>query len=333
MCLKNNVTLDELVDLYKLKLRKEMNEAYCSARDYPPSVVTILEQQNKGKTEEFWTPKWRIYKKTIYRTAKHNVLKFEKVAFPGIVMDPRGGKRIEKTTEVNNNKPKDNKKGRRMSDTQENSTIQNFPRARQASFNKVPLDITFELRLPPRLTFPATTLEQAIFDEMIKFFQLTRAQYNEILDNVKEHYPDMIIREGQDEEQDVQEEDDDVKDDDDVKEDDDGDYDEEDDHDDDDEDDEGDDVDMDGIDDLEEDSEDEKEKERIGQLYPQMTIHKYSQYRLKKYRNTNTSVPKLNQPSTIPSYQPTGQLSEEHSGVRLSKRRRIENSNLKDYVR
>ena len=126
MCLKNNVTLDELVHLYKLKLRKEMNEAYCSAREYPPSVVTILEQENKGKTEEFWTPKWRTYKKTIYRTAKHNVLKFEKVAFPGIVMDPRGGKRIEKTTEVNNNKPKDNKKGRRMSDTQENITLQNI---------------------------------------------------------------------------------------------------------------------------------------------------------------------------------------------------------------
>jgi len=178
----------------------------------------------------------------------------------------------------------------------------------------MPLDITFKLRLSPRLTFPARTLEQAIFDEMIKIFQLTRAQYNKILDNVKEHYPDMIMREGQDEEHDVQEEDDnvkeddDVKDDDDVKEDDgdkkhdDGDYDEEDDHYDDDEDDEDDDVDMDdydpsvvGIDDLEEeDSEDEKEKERIGQLYPQMTIHKYSQYRLKKSRNSNTSVPKLN---------------------------------------
>jgi len=53
MCLKNNVTLDELVDLYKLKLRKEMNEAYCSAREYPPSVVTVLEQENKGKKEKF----------------------------------------------------------------------------------------------------------------------------------------------------------------------------------------------------------------------------------------------------------------------------------------
>jgi hypothetical protein len=29
-----------------------------------------MEQENKGKTEEFWTPKWRTYKKTIYRTAK-----------------------------------------------------------------------------------------------------------------------------------------------------------------------------------------------------------------------------------------------------------------------
>jgi hypothetical protein len=162
MCLKNNVTLDELVDLYKLKLRKEMNEAYCSAGEYPPSVVTVLEQENKGKKEEFWSPKWRTYKKTIYRTAKDNVLKFEKVAFPGIVMDPRGGKRIEKTTEVNNNKPKDNKKGRRMSDTQENITLQNIPRSRQASFSKMPLDITFNLQLSPRLTFPARTLEQAM---------------------------------------------------------------------------------------------------------------------------------------------------------------------------
>jgi hypothetical protein len=53
MCLKNSVTLDELVYLYKLKLRKEMNEAYCSAREYPPSVVTVLEQENKGKKKNF----------------------------------------------------------------------------------------------------------------------------------------------------------------------------------------------------------------------------------------------------------------------------------------
>ena len=369
MCLKNNVTLDELVDLYKLKLRKEMNEAYCSARDYPPSVVTVLEQQNKGKREEFWTPEWRKYKKTIYRTAKENVLKFEKVAFPGVVMDPRGGKRIENTTEVHN-KPKDNKRGRRMFDTQErmsdtqNVTSQNIPC--QGSFHKMPLDITFKLRMQPRLTFPATTLEQAIFDEMIKYFELTRAQYNEILDNVKERYPDMIMRERENEEQDVEEEDDDVKESDDVKEDDevkeddddkedddvkkdeddkehdDDDYDEEDDHDkddDDDEDDEDDDSEMDdydpnvdGIDDYDEDSDDAKMKERIRQRYPQMTIYKYSQYRLKKFRNSNKSIPELNKPSTIPSYQPTGQPSEEHSGVRLSKRQRIKNSNLKDYV-
>ena len=90
---------------------------------------------------------------------------------------------------------------------------------------------------------------------------------------------------------------------------------------------------VDGIDDYDEDSDDAKMKERIRQRYPQMTIYKYSQYRLKKFRNINKSIPELNQPSsTIPSYQPTGQPSEEHSGVRLSKRQRIKNSNLKDYV-
>ena len=137
-------------------------------------------------------------------------------------------------------------------------------------------------------------------------------------------------------------EDDDVKKDEDDKEHDDDDYDEEDDHDkddDDDEDDEDDDSEMDdydpnvdGIDDYDEDSDDAKMKERIRQRYPQMTIYKYSQYRLKKFRNSNKSIPELNQPSTIPSYQPTGQPSEEHSGVRLSKRQRIKNNNLKDNV-
>ena len=53
MCRKNNVSFVELVDLYKLKLRQEMNEAYCSARDYPPSVVAVLDQQNKGKARNF----------------------------------------------------------------------------------------------------------------------------------------------------------------------------------------------------------------------------------------------------------------------------------------
>ena len=84
MCLKNNVTLDELVDLYKLKLRKEMNEAYCSARDYPPSVVTVLEQQNKGKREEFWTPEWRKYKKQFIGLLKRMFLSSRKLLFQAL---------------------------------------------------------------------------------------------------------------------------------------------------------------------------------------------------------------------------------------------------------
>ena len=118
MCRKYNVSLVELINLYKLKLRREMNEAYCSARDYTPSVVASLDEQNKGQREECWTPEWRLYRKTIYRSAKDNVLKFEKIAFPGVVFDRRGGKRTKKnknTAEVHYNKPKDNKRGSRIS--------------------------------------------------------------------------------------------------------------------------------------------------------------------------------------------------------------------------
>ena len=65
----------------------------------------------------------------------------------------------------------------------------------------MPLDITFKTRLGPTLTIPVTTLDQAIFNEMIKYFDLTRDQYKEILDNVKEHYPHMIMREENDDDE------------------------------------------------------------------------------------------------------------------------------------
>ena len=139
MCRKNNVSFVELVDLYKLKLRQEMNEAYCSARDYPPSLVADLHQQNKGKRQALWTPQWRLYKNTIYRTAKDNVRKFENVAFPGIVFDARGGKRTKKnknTAEAHSNQPNDNKREGRMA---------NNKSATQVSINKMPLEITFNI--------------------------------------------------------------------------------------------------------------------------------------------------------------------------------------------
>jgi len=360
MCSRNNVSLSELVDLYKRKLRQEMNEAYCSAREYPKSVVAVLEQQNKGKREEFWTPEWRKYKKTIYRTAKDNVLKFEKVAFPGVVFDARGGKRIKKnksTSEVNNNKPKDNKRGKRMSATEENISFQN---PRQGSFNKMPLDITFKLRSKPRLTLPVTTLDQAILNEIIQYFELTQVQYNEILHNVKEHYPDMIIREEEDEEQDVEEDDDDVtedydvtKDDDDKAHDDDDDDeedgddtenhdedDEEDEDDDDDHDDDNDDDDEDEIVDYDpnedglekydsENDEDRKEEARIRARYPQMAFYKYAQYRWKKLKEKrmleNNAINTISLPESKVA-------NVEDSSIRQSKRRKIENCHLKDYV-
>ena len=41
--------------------------------------------------------------------------------------------------------------------------------ATQVSFNKMPLEITFKLRVSPTLTIPPTTLDHAIFNEMIQF--------------------------------------------------------------------------------------------------------------------------------------------------------------------
>jgi len=77
------------------------------------------------------------------------------------------------------------------------------------------------------------------------------------------------------------------------------------------------------------DTEDLKEEESIRARYPQMAFYKYAQDRWKKLKEkrmlednaiNNISLPELNVANV------------EDSSVRQSKRRRIENCHLKDYV-
>lgn len=197
MCVKFNVSLVELVEVYRYKLRKEFNEIYCEARGFSPSRVALLKIENKGKKDKMnWTEDFKKYKR-IYRSAKSNVRKFETTAFPGEVFEPRGGKRT--TAEVDNNNLQNSRRGRRLSNNQpttKNSRIGGSLSNNQPTtqFSKVPLKISFKRHSSPTLSRPVTTLDHAILNEIIKYFDLKQDQYAEILDKVKEHYPEMIMR-------------------------------------------------------------------------------------------------------------------------------------------
>lgn len=195
--------------MYRYKLRKEFNEVYCEARGFSPSRVALLKLENKGKKDKMnWTEDFKKYNR-IYRAAKLNVRKFETTAFPGEVFEPRGGKRT--TAEVNNNDLQNSRKGRRLSNNQPTTktsrTGGNLSNNQPTTqFNKVPLKISFKRHSSPTLSRPVTTLDHAILNEIIKYFDLKQDQYTEILDKVKEHYPEMIMRNEVDE---VDEDDDD----------------------------------------------------------------------------------------------------------------------------
>jgi hypothetical protein len=212
MCVKFNLSLVELVEVYRYKLRKEFNEVYCEARGFSPSRVALLEIENKGKKGKMnWTEDFKKYKR-IYRAAKSNVRKFETTAFPGEVFERRGGKRT--TAEVDNNNLQNSRRGRRLSNNQpttKNSRIGGRLSNNQPTtqFNKVPLKISFKRHSTPTLSRPVTTLDHAILNEIIKYFDLKQDQYTEILDKVKEHYPEMIMRNEVDEADEDDDDDDD----------------------------------------------------------------------------------------------------------------------------
>lgn len=179
---KYNVTYEALSILYDNNVRKSMHEKILEKANYPRAKVDRIIKDNKEKNRgnvndrTKWSEEFRFYN-TQKVKANRAVVCFEKIAFPGIIFEPRGGKRISsKNTK------------------QKNNDINKMPIYKKGfEFATYPLAINFDKNDGPSLSFEEKNISHSIFNGVIKYFQMTSMQYQEILQNVKQKHPEMLL--------------------------------------------------------------------------------------------------------------------------------------------